>query len=732
MNSSSSRVAMGETVETAFASLELCLEEFLEKAPVRHISELYELIPDIAPANQRLIMIELIKVDMAIADELGIPRRIEFYLMELGERLRSDQVPLDLVLEEIQLRRNAGEEPPRDEYVARFPHLEAPLREMLRTGESSQQAFRLGKPPELKTGQQIDDFSILNYLGRGAFASVYLARQESMQRLVALKVTVRAGEEPQALAQLDHPNIVRVYDQRSCLEPKCLLLYMQYISGGTLADVISSQKQSTLFSGDLLVESIDRSLLAANQMATEMSAARKELLQMDWPTLVAHIGVQLAEGVGYAHSRGVLHRDIKPANVLLTADGVPKLVDFNVSHSGLNGRAGAAAHFGGSLAYMSPEQLRVADPADEFSAELLDCRSDLYSLSVLLWELWQGKRPWETPSSAESWSAAIEYQRTARSQAPTQPYRYGGAAERVLERALRKALQSNRDLRPSSGKEFAGRLRLALYPSVAERFEPQENSLAGWILRLPVLLTAAGVIFLPNVAAGAFNFYVNNKMMNRYTTVDPGLIDKFHTLAIWMNSVFFPLGAAFLIYFAGTVSKALRSAQKGEPATEEALTDVWNLGTRAAVIGGLLWSIAGVMFPLFLSNWSEHFTNVDAWHFFISHALCGGVAWIYPFFGLTMVSVLVYYPRLVSPTMTDSGYPARARSLCKKIQWYLISAAVIPLTAMALLVAQSEGSKVVLLSTVLTTALGLFAAFAAYQRLETALREMSSVLGTGD
>src|SRR5947207_14330184 len=118
---------------------------------------------------------------------------------------------------------------------------------------------RASRVPELETGQKIDDFELLVKLGKGAFASVFLARQTSMQLLVALKASADKGTEPQTLAQLDHPFIVRVYDQRRVPELRLRLLYMQYVAGGTLQDVIERARQVPFSdrSGQLLLEAVD-------------------------------------------------------------------------------------------------------------------------------------------------------------------------------------------------------------------------------------------------------------------------------------------------------------------------------------------------------------------------------------------------------------------------------------------------------------------------------------------
>ena len=153
------------------------------------------------------------------------------------------------MLEELQLRKEAGEEPSSQEYAERFPQFKTIIGPLLGSHENTRAIGKRGAPPELTIGQTVDDFLVLQTLGSGAFAYVYLAQQQSMQRLVALKVSRGTGAEPQALAQLDHPNIVRVFDQRFLPESGLHLMYMQYQPGGTLSDVIRSIRESRLTRG---------------------------------------------------------------------------------------------------------------------------------------------------------------------------------------------------------------------------------------------------------------------------------------------------------------------------------------------------------------------------------------------------------------------------------------------------------------------------------------------------
>ena len=755
------------TVEASFAVLELCLQELARLAPVDNAEVLLKLIPPLPAASRQLILVELIKVDMGAslqrqklhgqtlhgqtlhgqtlhgsgtqpaASGDSLPRPLEFYWPAVGGILPIDNIPIDLLLEELHLRRRLGQSPSWEDYQRRFPQLAQTLQLWLAAGDThaarTRSTRQLQEVPELPLGGVVDDFQIISLLGQGAFARVYLARQISMQRLVALKVSNFGSEEPQALSQLDHPNIVRVYDQRHIDQPAASLLYMQYLPGGSLADIIRQQahREPQVWSGQLIVESINGHLLAANQTVPEHSPLRDQLGRMPWAEAVAWIGVQLAEGLGYAAEKGVLHRDVKPANILLGAEAVPKLVDFNVSCSGLSGRAGAAAYFGGSLAYMSPEQLQVADPTDPLRADQLDGRSDLYALGMVLWELWQGQRPWTLMDLASNWTAAVSLQRRLRSQAFA-PRVFGGSpTERMLEQVLRSLLAVDPVQRPQTGHEAAARLRLALHPELATRLAPAPDSFSGWLLRMPVLLLCAVLIFGPNTAASIFNYDYNFRRMAQIQSV-PDILSDFRLISNWVNGIVYPLGLILFLLVVLPIARIVERGRQGIAASQAEISQLWNIGNRVTLICGILWAVSGVVFAVTFASMHAEFGFGRALHFFLSLVLCGGVAWIYPYFGLTLLAVLVYYPLVLAPSMRDPGIAIRCRQLRRCSRWYLASAAAIPLTAVGALVFRDDLPKNLILAGVCLTAVGLAAAFMAFQKLEDSLRQMQRVLGPAE
>jgi hypothetical protein len=435
----------------------------------------------------------------------------------------------------------------------------------------------------------------------------------------------------------------------------------------------------------------------------------------------------LAEGLDYAHQRGVLHRDIKPANILLSADGVPRIADFNVSHRGVGGRAGASAYFGGSLAYMSPEHLRAADVTDSYSPDHLDARSDLFSLAIVLWELWQGNRPWTRHEAVQSWQHAIDIQKDFRNSPLEHPHHFGGPAERVLESTLRRALIKEVDKRIASCGEFAGQLRLALVPQAAALFHPRPGSFSDLLYRVPVALLCGLIVLLPNGIAGLLNYLYNRSQI---VASIPGLELNLDTLSFVVNSIAFPLGLLLIIYFAWPLLRTVRREEAVAGKRSEALWAALLLGYRSAIFGGLLWTLAGFVFPIVLRAQSAAFSNWDMLHFFLSMVFFGGIAWIYPFFGLNLLSVLIYYPRLVSTTMVDPEFAARRSVMQRRSTAFLFSAAIVPLFALALLIVRPDAPRFILLVVIALTGIGLIASFLAHQKIRDTFEIMSKVLAS--
>lgn len=729
-------------------ALEHCLERFVVEAPIDRVERLLDFLPQEQTAHVPFLLAEMIKLDMAAHAETGQEPVLDRYLKAFPDYLPAAKLPFDLVIEEYQLRREIGLDPKQADYAERFPQHAELLAKFSHNAETVAAAGRPATPGELLTGEQIDDFEIVQELGRGAFARVYLARQISMQRLVALKVSAGKGDEPQALAQFDHPNIVRVYDQRAHDEADTHLLYMQYLPGGTLADVVKRVRWCgpTARSGRLILEAIDDNLLDAAQQPPEGSSLREWLAEAPWPIAVAWLGVQLGRALDDAHRRGVLHRDVKPANVLLSAEGVPKLADFNVSMAGAVGRAGAAATLGGSIGYMAPEHLAAIGGLPGTTPDDVAERADLYSLAVLLWELWQGRRPFATQGEVDSWTDALAQQIVARDEPLYEPERQDplvadDSSERVLESVLRETLSQEADDRPATGAELAGRLQLALHPEAASLFDPPPGSWRRWVLSAPAVVMIAAAVLLPNIAAGLFNYFYNDQqIIQRHNKPDgemaalhiEGIEPAFEQLSTVVNSIAFPLGGLLAIYYGWPVARAIFRAKRGEAATDREIDQVFALCHRGALLGGVLWGVASLVFPITLSVWFPEFPLSEAYHFCLSLLVCGGVAAVYPYFLLTTGVAAVYYPQLVRTPMADAEFDRRGERLRRSGELYLYAAAIIPLASIVLLASldASRESRGMICWSVFATMLGLFVAFKAYRYVLATWDRMKPILST--
>ena len=264
-------------------------------------------------------------------------------------------------------------------------------------------------------GQTLGHYRIVEKIGEGGMGVVYRARDERLERDVALKVLPASmltdaaalksfRKEAHALSKLSHPNIATVHDFDT--QDGVSFLVMEYIPGMTL-----DQK------------------LAAGPLS------EKE---------VARLGVQLAQGLRAAHDEGLVHRDLKPSNVRITPDGRLKILDFGLakllrpSYLDETQSVTEPDHVAGTLPYMSPEQLQ-RESADE--------RSDIYSAGAVLYEMITARRPFpETyvPLLVDS----ILHQR------PQPPSSLNRKISPELENVISKALDKNPELRYQSAKEL--------------------------------------------------------------------------------------------------------------------------------------------------------------------------------------------------------------------------------------------------------------------------------------
>ena len=297
-----------------------------ESAPV---PDLARLLPDDSPELRRMILIELIKVDLDFRWKSSEHRKtLQEYNREFPELIAETGIPCDLVFEEFHIRRRAGDLVEPAVYYEQYPAQRDSLKRLLEFDQTDATTTltTTGGYRDINVGERIDEFDLLTTLGRGAFARVFLARQQSMQRLVALKISKDEGDEPQTMAQLDHPYVVRVYDTRSIPDKNLRLMYMQYVPGGTLHQVLQlrrAQAHERLTGRDYL-RVVDLSLEQAGLTPPSESSAREWIADATWGELIAWLGGRIAVALAYAHENNVLHRDVKPANVLIDGEGARK------------------------------------------------------------------------------------------------------------------------------------------------------------------------------------------------------------------------------------------------------------------------------------------------------------------------------------------------------------------------------------------------------------------------
>ena len=604
-------------------------------------------------------------------------------------------------------------------------------------GQTTSEMTAARDPKGFAPGDRVDDFDLIALLGEGQFAKVFLARQRTMQRLVALKVSAARGAEAQTLAQLDHPNIVRVYDQRTVPDLGVLLVYMPFLAGGTLHGVLDKAKAvpATGRSGKMLLDAVDASLDRRGLLPPSESAARHTWAGRTWPETVCALGAKLAAALDYAHRQGVLHRDIKPANVLLTAEGEPLLADFNVGSCSTLEEAGPCSSFGGSLGYMAAEHLDAFHPDHPRSADSLDGRADLFGLAVTLWELVTGSRPFGPEAIRPDLRATLTALAEQRRAGPT-PEAVAGFPDTVpgFRDVLVRCLDPDPDRRPATGGEMARELELCLRPATRALVRPAPSRWRRLVLRHPVL-TIYPPGLAPNIVASLFNIIHNKEIIH---TWGEGARAAFPQLIQVVNGVFFPIGMTLFGVLLWPIARTLWRLRHGVPVDADTLGRVRR---RALRLGGLTawvcvgcWVTAGVAWPVSLYLMvGPHPQPGEYLHFVASLAVCGLIAAAYPYFIITFLAVRVLYPALLGPAGPDpSDGPALAR-VGKELGVFRLLATLVPLAAVMLLALRGMSDDAALATAGLSVAglVGTLLAFGLEGRTRADLAALAEIPKAG-
>jgi WD40 repeat protein len=404
-------------------------------------------------------------------------------LLACSPLLREDyEGLLTLIYHEVVLRERAGEAPTAHDYLVRFPWLASSLERQLQVRElfgsvecapesaGSQAVADQASPAFPGLAASVPGYEIEDEIGRGGMGVVYRARHLALNRRVALKVVVagshagsarlaRLRVEAEAVARLQHPNVVQIFEVGE--HDGCPFLALEYVGGSHLGRVFAGRPQA--------------------------------------PRRVAELVETLARAVHQVHRQGIIHRDLKPANILLTADGTPKIADFGLAKilEADVGRTDSGTTLG-TPAYMATEQVS-GKPGK------VGPWTDVYALGAILYEGLTGRPPFQAASPLETFQQVLSAE-------VVPPSRLLSTTPRDLETITIKCLAKDPARRYADADVLACDLRLFLdcRPIQARRAGRVERGWQ-WCRRNPTLAAALGMAVTALLAvvglSTAFAFY---------------------------------------------------------------------------------------------------------------------------------------------------------------------------------------------------------------------------------
>jgi tetratricopeptide (TPR) repeat protein len=324
--------------------------------------------------------------------------------------------------------------------------------------------------PKLEeVGDRIGRYLLVSKVGDGGCGVVYKGEQtEPIRRIVALKL-IKAGmdtasvvsrfeAERQAIAMMGHANIAKVYDAGSTPTGRPYFV-MEFVEGVKITDYCTARKLPV--PGKL------------------------------------NLFLKLCDAIQHAHQKGIIHRDLKPSNILVSEEGVPKIIDFGVAKATEGKLGGATIHTGlsqfiGTPAYMSPEQAQMSGD--------IDTRSDIYSLGVLLYELLAGKPPFDHAELVRG--GLDEMRRIIRDVEPSRPSRIR-PLDSDVDWIVMKCLEKDRSRRYESSDALASDIRRHLNDQMIVARPPSAIYRAQKFLTRNRSMCVAGAIAVAAILTGA-------------------------------------------------------------------------------------------------------------------------------------------------------------------------------------------------------------------------------------
>ncbi len=301
-------------------------------------------------------------------------------------------------------------------------------------------------------GESVSHYKIFEKLGEGGMGEVYLAEDTKLSRRVALKFLPsqlaqegdfkeRFKREAQAAAALNHPNIITIHEVSE--HEGRPFIAMEYVEGQSLKEVIADR--------DLSVEEI------------------------------LNIGIQVSDGLAKAHQAGIVHRDIKPHNILMDKDGRARICDFGLAKAKRDAMLTQTGTTLGTVAYMSPEQARGQE---------VDQRSDIFSLGVILYEMFTRQLPFKGEHEAAIFHSIMN-------EHPQPLARFNNKVSQELQRIVSKALAKDKEERYQHVDDLRADLKAESksmeYAKTATMMRPADGEKPKKMAMLPFLLAGLGI-----------------------------------------------------------------------------------------------------------------------------------------------------------------------------------------------------------------------------------------------